>query len=205
MFENTLTQKQIILAEKLLPELNSFYLAGGTALALQIGHRRSIDFDLASPDPIVPFDLERDLVNKEYNIEKIFTATTDELSVLINGIRITFFSFPFHVKHKITWQHGKITVPDILELGAMKAYALGRRSKWKDYVDLYFLLKSHVTLTELIETAKDIFSTHFNTKLFREQLCYFEDMDYSESVEYISDSPDNKEIENFLEDIAIKF
>lgn len=205
MFENILSKDQIVLAERLLPEMKSFYLAGGTAIALQIGHRRSIDFDLASLYPIAPFDLERNLINKKFKIEKTFTATTDEFSVLIQGTRVTFFTFPFNVNHEVTWQHGKITLPHILELGAMKAYALGRRSKWKDYVDLYFLLKSHFTLNELIEKAKDIFVNHFNAKLFREQLCYFQDMDYTEGVEYISDAPDNEVIKEFLEEMAIKF
>jgi len=205
MFENVLTQEQITLAERLLPELEDFYLAGGTAIALQIGHRRSLDFDLASPKPIAPFDLERDFIKKGFKIEKVFTATTDEFSVLMDGTRVTFFSFPFAIKHDITWQRGKITIPDIIELGAMKAYALGRRNKWKDYVDLYFLLKNQFTLNDLIERAKKIFSNHFNSKLFREQMCYFEDIDYSEAVDYINTAPEDGEIKDFLESVAIKF
>ena len=86
----------------------------------------------------------------------------------------------------------------------MKAYALGRRNKWKDYVDLYFLLKFKFSLNDLIERSKEIFSTHFNSKLFREQLCYFDDIDYSEAVDYIDTAPEDEEIKEFLEDIAIR-
>ena len=204
MFEKVLTQKQMTLAERLLPEMENFYLAGGTALALQIGHRRSLDFDLASSKLISSFDLERKLINVGFRIQKVFTVTSDEFSVLITGTRVTFFSFPFTVQHEITWQRGHITLPEIIELGAMKAYALGRRSKWKDYVDLYFLLKFKLSIEELIEKAKDIFSSHFNSKLFREQLCYFEDIDYSETIEYIDYAPDDREIKEFLESIAVK-
>ena len=68
MFENVLTDQQKTLAKALLPEMKDFYLAGGTALALQIGHRRSLDFDLASFQEISPFDLERRLISKEFNI-----------------------------------------------------------------------------------------------------------------------------------------
>ncbi len=140
MIESFLTHEQMALAETLLPEMEDFYLAGGTALALHIGHRRSLDFDLASCKQISPFDLERKLINLGFRIQRVFTVTSDEFSVLINVTRVTFFSFPFNVKHGITWQRGHITLPETIELGAMKAYALGRRSKWKDYVDLYFLL-----------------------------------------------------------------
>ena len=127
MFENVLTQEQTTLAERMLPEIKGFYLAGGTAIALQIGHRRSLDFDLASPKPIAPFDLERSFIKKGFKIEKVFTATTDEFSVLMDGTRVTFFSFPFAVKHEITWQSRDITLPEIIDLGAMKAYDEGIR------------------------------------------------------------------------------
>ena len=157
MFENVLTDEQKVLVEELLPEMNDFYLVGGTALALQIGHRRSLDFYLASFTQIRPFDLERRFISKEFRIQTVFTATSDEYSVLINDTRVTFFSFPFNVNHKIIWQRGQITLPEIIELGAMKSYALGRRSKWKDYVDLFFLLKFRSSLNDIVGKAKEIF------------------------------------------------
>ena len=86
----------------------------------------------------------------------------------------------------------------------MKAYALGRQSKWKDYVDVYFILKFKHSLDELIAAADNIFSTSFNDKLFREQLCYFDDMDYSEVVEYIDINPSDSEIKAFLESEVLK-
>ena len=203
MFENVLTHQQKVLEEELLPEMNDFYLAGGTALALQIGHRRSLDFDLASFQEISPFDLERRLISKQFKIQTVFIATSHEFSVLINNIRVTFFSFPFNIKPKIRWQRGQTTLPEIIELGAMKAYDLGRRSKWKDYVDLFFLLKFRTSLNDIVGKAKEVFSNHFNEKLFREELCYFEDMDYSETIEYMDYSPEDKEIMEFPEAIAI--
>ena len=59
MHEEILTPVQMILAERLVPALDGYYLAGGTAIALQIGHRRSLDFDFASTQPVKVFDLER--------------------------------------------------------------------------------------------------------------------------------------------------
>ena len=203
MIESVLTMEQSALAEKLLPAIKGFYLAGGTALALQIGHRRSVDFDLASPKAINPFDIERRLKSEGFQIQRTFTSTGDEYSTLIQETRITFFYFPFEVEHPLSWDKGHITLPTIKDLGAMKAYALGRRSKWKDYVDLYFILKFHLQLEHLIQRAKDIFSGHFNSKLFREQLCYFDDMDYSESVEYLGHAPSDQEVKGFLEETAV--
>jgi len=203
MNENVLTKEQKALAEELLPEMKNFYLVGGTALALQIGHRRSLDFDLASRQPIEPFNLERHLISKGFQIQRTFTATGDEYSALIQETKITFFYFPFDVQHPLSWDKGEITLPSIKDLGAMKAYALGRRSKWKDYVDLYFILKFHLQLEDLVQRTKSVFPGHFNSKLFREQLCYFDDMDYSESIAYLEHAPSDKEVRNFLEEIAV--
>jgi len=204
MYENVLTQNQMVLAKKLLPACSDLYLAGGTALALQIGHRRSIDFDLASYNQIDSFGLERKLLSMGFDIQTVFTATGDELSVLINGIKVTFFMFPFVIKHEVFWEKGQITVPEILDLGVMKAYALGRRNKWKDYVDLYFLLHDRIAIQDLIQNAEKIFKRHFNSKLFREQLCYFDDIDYSETIEYVDYALEDKKIREFLETVAVR-
>lgn len=204
MLENVLTSEQLNLARSLFPKIQKFYLAGGTALALQIGHRRSVDFDLASSKPIRTFDLERRIIAEGLKIQSVFTATSDEFSMLIEETKLTFFYFPFPIQPKMSWQTGRIKLPAIDELGAMKAYALGRRSQWKDYVDLFFLLKFKLSMDDIIAKANELFSTHFNSKLFREQLCYFEDIDFSETIDYIDYAPEINEIKSFLEDIAIR-
>lgn len=84
----------------------------------------------------------------------------------------------------------------------MKAYALGRRSKWKDYVDLFFLLKDKFTLQQIIDRAIMIFGDLFSDKLFRSQLSYFDDIDYTEEVDYLVNAPSDAEIKSFLIDLA---
>ena len=205
MFEICLTDRQLELAGKVMPMFGErFYLSGGTAIALLIGHRRSIDFDLASFHQINPFQIERQLLSSGFSIQHVMKSTGDEFSVIIEEIRITFFFFPFKIKSELIWERNQIKLPDILTLGAMKAYAIGRRSKWKDYVDLYFILKSKLSLEEIIAAADKIFSKNFNDKLFREQLCYFDDIDYSEGIEYVGSSPSDEEIRAFLESEALK-
>ena len=123
----------------------------------------------------------------------------------LSKVHTHFFNFPFNIQANLIWQRTRIGLPEMIELGAMKAYALGRRSRWKDYVDLYFLLKFNFNLNELIKKSMEIFSTHFNEKLFREQLCYFEDIDFSETIEYMDNAHDDQEIKAFLEKIAISY
>ena len=94
-------------------------------------------------------------------------------------------------------------MPELLDLSAMKAYALGRRSKWKDYVDLYFLIKSHYTINEISDKAKEYYNDLFSEKLFREQLAFHKDIDYSEPIEYMKESTPEDEIKSFLIEKAI--
>ena len=87
----------------------------------------------------------------------------------------------------------------------MKAYALGRRSKWKDYVDLYFLLNNEFSISEISSCATQLYGDLFSEKLFRSQLCFFDDIDYSESVDFIIPSPPSEEtIKKSLTAIAVQ-
>lgn len=160
----------------------NFGLVGGTAVALQIGHRRSIDFDLFT---LEDFDIGkiREIVRLEHTIENVFVENPNELTVLVDGVKITFYKYPFPIEFT-TKLEGIIQMPDLISLAVMKAFALGRRAKWKDYVDLFFIFKNFPFLT-VVEKAQNIFSGEFNEKLFREQLAYFKDIDYSEKIDYL--------------------
>jgi hypothetical protein len=85
----------------------------------------------------------------------------------------------------------------------MKTFALGRRSKWKDYVDLYFILKDHFSINKISERASLIYGQLFSEKLFRAQLSYFDDIDYSEQVEFIGTIIPESIIKEFLIEKAI--
>jgi len=94
-------------------------------------------------------------------------------------------------------------MPDLLTLSAMKAFALGRRSKWKDYVDLFYILKDHFSIKEISEEALKIFPNQFSEKLFREQLTFHKDIDKTEPVEFLSPEIPETQIKEFLIDKAI--
>jgi hypothetical protein len=97
-----------------------------------------------------------------------------------------------------------IKIPTLLDLAAMKAYALGHRSKWKDYVDLYFLIKDYYTINMISSRANEIYNDLFSEKLFRGQLGFFVGINYSEQVEYMPgfEVPES-EIKAFLVDAAL--
>ena len=180
-----------------------FYLVGGTAIALHIGHRRSIDFDLFKFDSLKPKKIIETIAGFEYPYV-VTRRVTEQLNVTVHDVKFTFFQYPF----KITAAEKLddiLRLPKLLDLAAMKAYALGRRSKWKDYVDLYFLLKDHFTVSQISVRSTDIFGQLFSEKLFRAQLSYFDDIDFSEPVEFLGETVPENKIKDFLTDVAIDF
>lgn len=159
-----------------------FGLVGGTAIALHFGHRESIDFDLFSFDEFNSYVIKTK-ITKTKVIDNVLVNKKGEYTFLIKNVKFTFFQFPYQLHYAQSFEG--IKMPDILTLAAMKAFALGRRAKWKDYVDLYFILKDHHTVTEITAKGKEIFGNEFNEKIFRTQLAYFEDMNYSETVTFM--------------------
>jgi hypothetical protein len=179
-----------------------FSLVGGTAIAFHLGHRQSIDFDLASAKPVNAFSV-RKRVLEFGKIETVILDNADEYSLVVNGIKFTFFNYPFLIEFSEPVDD-IIPVPDIYTLAAMKAYALGRRAKWKDYVDLYFIANKAGSLDPIIEKAKKIFGKEFSEKNFRVQLSYFDDIDYSEKVIFMKGCEVNdEEIKNKLIEYSV--
>jgi hypothetical protein len=193
--------------KELLPLISqfkrSFYLVGGTAIALHLGHRESIDFDLFSYNKLNKSNIKQKISSSSFQKYLIF-EDVDQLHYNIHNVKLTFFQYPYSIEHQI-FIHDIITIPSLLSLSAMKAFALGRRAKWKDYVDLYFILKDHFTVEEISIEAIQVFPDQFSEKLFRQQLSFHKDIDYSEAVRFLPGfevKPD--EIKQFLIDKAIE-
>lgn len=172
---------------RLLSLINSFSkdfgLVGGTAIALYIGHRFSIDFDLFTKNEFENLEIRKRIL-KFKKIERVLRDETGQYTIILGGVRFTFFHYPFEINFSKKFGN-VIKLPDLLTLAAMKAYALGRRAKWKDYIDLYFIIKDYHDIVEIIKRAKRLFGSEFNEKMFRAQLAYFKDLDYSEKVIYM--------------------
>ena len=178
----------------------SFYMVGGTAIALHLGHRRSIDFDLFTFSGLKKSRVKGKLLPIPYKQVPIF-EDIDQLHLLINNVKITFFNYPYPVLHPVKVD-SIINIPSLLSLAAMKAFALGRRAKWKDYVDLYFILRDHYSIDEIGSEAEKIFNQQFSGKLFRQQLAFHKDIDYSEPVEFLVQPIPDDQIKSFLIDKA---
>lgn len=196
MHQEVITSEARKIFEK-LKYFPDFYLVGGTALALQIGHRISVDFDLFSKEDI-PSTLLRK-VRRVFKGEKIETVVnhSEQLSVKINNIKVDFVKYKFPLVLKLI-KFGDVKIPRVLEIAAMKAFTLNYRGTLKDYLDLYFILKGRqTTLKKIKEIAEKKYKEDFNFRLFLEQLIYLEDIK-EEKIEFLRKKVTKEEIEEFF-------
>jgi len=181
-----------------LNNFDDFYLAGGTALSLQIGHRISIDFDFFSEKEIPEKLLDE--VEKTFFDKKVVVSVNnpDELTVFADEVKISFIKYPFPVLFDFVEYEG-VKLLNVKEIAATKAYTIGRRGTYKDYADLYFIIsKDFLSLDKIIEISDKKYGSEFNSRLFLEQLIYLEDVDDSEIL-FLKEKMDKKYLKNFFE------
>ncbi len=166
--------------KELLEKLNlfgkDFILGGGTALSLQIAHRKSFDFDFFSQKEIPHILLEK--LSKAVQIKSVAHNTGDELTFFDkDNIKSTFLFYPFKPHYGIVEVENGLRLFSTKEIAVQKAYAMGRRGEYRDYFDLYTILKDdHSSLDEIIRSAEMVYGNIFNSKIFLEQLVYLDDL-----------------------------
>jgi len=183
MHKEILIKEQVELLSAIKPFSKDFGLVGGTAIALHIGHRNSIDFDLFSDREFNNIRISSKF-KKNAKIDEVIFNVADNFTFVSNGVKFTFFYYPYKINYSKKLDD-IIKIPDLLTLAAMKAFSLGQRAKWKDYVDLYFIMKDYYGLKDIVKKANEIFSSEFNEKIFRTQLAYFKDINYTEKPVYL--------------------
>ena len=168
---------------------DGYYLAGGTALALQINHRESFDFDLFKNSQ-VKFSVKQKII-KEFNDCKIQTLvdTSDELTlVLDNGIKITLLNYYWDPIFPLIKFKGFVPLLSIKDISATKAYALGRRGNYRDYFDLYVILKNKLAgLKDIVKYCQKKYGDIFSERMFLEHVTYTGDIDEGVKLRFVSE------------------
>lgn len=182
---------------KLVAFKNDGCLAGGTALSLQINHRRSVDFDIFLPKPIPQQFFHR--VTEVFGKDTKAKLNTSDLLLIETPQKIdVHFVFFWYKRLFSTIKTPSVDLEAVGDIAANKAHTLGRRAVWRDYADLFFLLKNKQTaLEKIIKDAKKKFGGEFVETQFLEQLCYFKDLTVS-PIEWIGISYSPEEIKSFL-------
>lgn len=151
-----------------------FFLVGGTALALQIGHRLSIDLDLFSMHPFDNQQLETHLSLK-YGFQTDYVAT-HTLKGFIHNTKVDFLTHPYPLVNPLVQDEG-LSLASIVDIGAMKLNAIAHSgNRQKDFFDLYFLLEYH-PLRELLDAYQTKYSNS-NALIPLKGITWFEDIDF---------------------------
>jgi hypothetical protein len=153
--------------------VESYYLAGGTALALRFGHRRSVDLDFFSQAGVDPEALIQRLLGFE---EFAVLAKGDgTLHVTIRGVKLSFLAYPYPVLFPLAALHG-VAVADPRDIACMKLTAIASRATKRDFVDLYEAAKQLGGLRAILDlfSKKYAAANHSRPHLLK-SLTYFND------------------------------
>lgn len=176
MFFDILDKKRINILPVLANFKNEFYLAGGTALALQIGHRDSVDFDFFTKNDLKTKKLFTQILNifQKHEILKTQEEKNTLTILLDNEIKISFFTYKYDLlKEKIDTDFLSLASMD--DIACMKLSAILSRATIKDYIDLYYILKK-IKLADLIVLAKQKYP-NIDSSLILKSLVYFKDIE----------------------------
>lgn len=132
---------------------SSWYLAGGTALAIQVGHRGSVDLDF--------FSLEKSFSNtsllKHFINNRSWKTTIIEEGTIygeLSGAKISFIAYPFFRPTQPEKQFGSVKIIHPLDIAAMKVMAISQRGRKRDFFDLYWCAKNLEPLEKIIKRLK---------------------------------------------------
>jgi len=173
MYLNILTKKQLALFKKLgFLKKYGFYLAGGTALALQINHRTSVDFDFYAEKKFNSRQLHQ-LLEKKFNEVILLHKAEGTLNIKIDGVTVSFFQYPYPLISSPVKYQNFPPLASKKDIGAMKIIAISDRGTKRDFIDIYFLLRE-ISLKEIFEAAQKKYP-NFNVYVGIRALTYFDD------------------------------
>ncbi|MDE5875546.1 MAG: nucleotidyl transferase AbiEii/AbiGii toxin family protein [Muribaculaceae bacterium] len=151
---------QIIESISKLDCIRPYLLVGGTALSLQLGTRQSEDLDFMSwrISKTEKREVDWPKIKRELEgigeIDKMEILDLDHVEFVINKVKLSFYANPNYspVKEEISLINN-LRLADLISIGAMKMEVLLRRSKFRDYYDIYSLLEADVDLHSMIDLA----------------------------------------------------
>ncbi len=163
------------LSNKKWLDKSTWYLAGGTALALQSGHRKSVDLDFFTTE-------------KEFNVKTFLTkfidyqdwqVTVEENSTLYGellGAKVSFIAYPFFVPKQEFIKYGSIQILQTLDIAVMKIVAISQRGRKRDFFDLFWCAKNVEPLIDIIRRLPEQYpSVAHDYHHILKSLVYFDD------------------------------
>jgi hypothetical protein len=152
-FESLLPDQRRLL-DKLGPAIQSrgFYLADGTAIALQLGHRESVDLDWFTRERIPDPERLAGLLREDGFGFKMSATGREALHGTIDGVRVTFIHYPYPSSFEtLDLKNGGTLLASLNDLAAIKLSTVSQRGHRKDFVDIYALGMKHAPFSEMLK------------------------------------------------------
>nr|MBI5455946.1 nucleotidyl transferase AbiEii/AbiGii toxin family protein [Candidatus Levybacteria bacterium] len=174
MFTNTLPGNTESVLKKLgtVNFTKDFYLTGGTALAVQIGHRESEDLDFFTQKSFEPEKIQKELetIGKPESVE----ISRGTLNCFLDNVKLQFLYYPhLLLEPKLEWEN--IQISSRLDIACTKLITISSRGSKKDFIDIYFLLKEYDLQTLFNKLNEKYPKTDYNETHILKSLVYFED------------------------------
>lgn len=134
-----------------------WYLAGGTALALQVGHRQSVDLDFFNPQK----NFSGAKLLTHFSKDKLRTDILREGTIYgkLLGAKISFIAYPFFVPRENSKWYGNVRILDEKDIATMKIIAISQRGRKRDFVDLFWYLMHRESLFDILWRLPDQYLT----------------------------------------------
>lgn len=130
---------------------DDFYLAGGTALSLILGHRKSVDLDF-----FTPVEFKSNIIHKVNYEYQVIGLHDNSIEIIAEKTKVMFFYFAYPLHNKLSLIDG-IRLADPIDIGLMKLLALQGRSSRKDVIDLWIIDKEIMSLEKLLALFDKIY------------------------------------------------
>lgn len=188
---------QVLSVLKNIDLIQQFYLAGGTALALQLGHRRSIDLDFF----ISEFSDPENLLHAVGALRpKVIHQTPGTMDLLINDVKVSFIEYRYPLL-EVKQVYDEVALASIRDIACMKVSAISSRGSKKDFVDLAVILE-HVTLEHVLEDfAKKFESVQYETLHLLKSLVYFDDAEKDPDPDFLT-GPSWEDTKKSIQDVV---
>ncbi len=176
--------------------LDKYVLVGGSALTLHLCHRKSEDLDF--------FTYEDSFEKKEifefigqFDNKEVLNQTDDQMDLLLDGVKVTFFNASWGFLKPKNLE--KFNLATLESIATMKINVLFLRAKFRDYYDIYFLVKSGMSLKEMFQFSLNILDG-ITYKLFVTALVYVDDIE-DDDIGYLEpkEKLDKEAIRDFLQ------
>lgn len=200
MFVNTLpaNARQLLGQLGREPLIVSFYLAGGSAAALHLGHRISVDLDFFTTRD----HYEAEPLTQQLRTIGHFSIQQQSRGTLIGslaGVRVSFFSYPYPLLMQTVDLDG-VAIAHLLDIALMKLIAISQRGTKRDFVDLYFICQQGYQLDDLLRRVAGKYQgVSYSTYHLVRALAYFVDAEEDEPPSMLVPL-DWSEVKRFFED-----